>query len=99
MAAVVFLAPRRVAALAVFAAVCYLGLNQRITVAGFNFTAARVVLLAGFLRTLARGELRKLKLTNIDRPLLAFAIFSALMEGLRLGVWQERVGIAYNVLL
>jgi hypothetical protein len=48
---------------------------------------------------LKRGELKKLKLNKIDWALLAYAIFTAVVEGIRLGVWQEQVGVAYNVLL
>jgi hypothetical protein len=97
-AAVLFL-PRRLAALGVFAAVCYITQGQGITVGGFHFFAQRIVLLAGFIRILTRGELRTLKLNKIDLALLAFAIFTSVVPGIRLGVWQEQIGNIYNILL
>ena len=99
LSAIVFAAPRRIAILGLFASVCYITQGQGVNVGGFHFFAQRIVLLAGFFRILKRGELKKLKLNKIDWALLAYAIFTAVVEGIRLGVWQEQVGVAYNVLL
>jgi hypothetical protein len=99
MAAVVLLAPRRFAVLGVFGAVCYITQGQALNLGGFHFHAIRIVLLVGFIRILTRGELRKLKMTSIDWVLIAYAILTYGLMGLRTGVWQEPVGRAYDVLL
>lgn len=96
---VVFSAPRRWAILGLFVSVCYITQGQGIEVGGFHFFAQRIVLLAGLIRILARGELRSLKLNKIDWALLAYAVFSTVVEMIRLGVWQEQVGTLYNILL
>ena len=96
---IVFAAPRRIAVLGVFLSVCYITQGQIVDVGGFHFFAQRIVLLAGFVRILTRGELKKLKLNKIDWALLAYAIFTAIVAGIRLGVWQEQVGTTYNILL
>jgi hypothetical protein len=96
-AAVMFL-PGRFALLGVFAAVGYITQGQAVNVGGFNFYAQRIILLAGFVRILTRGELQSLKLNKIDWALLAFAIVSSVVPGIRLGVWQEQAGGGYNIL-
>jgi len=95
----VLFAPRRWALLGVFLSVCYITQGQAVNVGGFNFFAHRIILLAGLVRILAHGELRCLKFNKIDWVLLAYAIFSNVVTGLRLGVWQEQVGTGYNILL
>ncbi|MGD0812280.1 MAG: hypothetical protein ABSA83_01640 [Verrucomicrobiota bacterium] len=97
-AALMFL-PRRFAVLAVFAAVCYITQGQGFNVGGFNFFAQRIVLLAGFIRILTRGELKRLKLNKIDWAILALAIISTVVPGMRTGVWQQQVGGCYDTLL
>jgi len=98
-AIMVIFAPRRWAALAVLASVCYITQGQGVIVGGFNFFAQRIILLAGFVRIMARGELRRLELNKIDRALVALAVVSTVVPIIRLGVWQEEVGGAYNILL
>jgi len=95
----VLLAPRRVAVIGVFAAICYITQGQMLNVGGFHFHAIRIVLLAGFIRIIVRGELAKLKLSNIDWGVIAYTFFTLVVVGLRTGVWQEPVGISYNILL
>jgi len=95
----VFACPRRVAVLAVFASVCYITQGVGVTFVGFHFFAHRIVLLAGLVRILARGELQSLKLNRIDWVLVAFAIVLNLLPAIRSGVWQEQAGNAYNILL
>jgi hypothetical protein len=94
----VILLPRRLAVLAIFVSVCYITQGERVVVLGFHFFAHRIVLLAGFVRILTRGELRTLKLNKIDWALLAFAIVTAIVPGIRTGVWQESLGAAYDIL-
>jgi hypothetical protein len=96
---VILCGSRRVAVLAVFASVCYVTQGQALTVAGFNFFAHRIILLAGLIRIVARGELRALKFNRIDWVMLISAVVSTIIPIIRLGVWKEQVGGAYNVLL
>jgi len=91
--------PRRWAMLGVFAGICYMTQGQIVNLGGFHLQAIRMVLLAGFIRVVARGELRQLKLVSIDRILIAYGVYSVVMEGYRLGVWQEQAGEAYDILL
>src|ERR1039458_2477417 len=97
-AIMVIFAPRRYAVLAVFVSVCYITQGQEVIVGGFHFFAQRMVLLAGFVRMMTRRELRNLKLNKIDWALLAFAIVSMVVAGIRTGVWQEQLGAGYNIL-
>jgi len=96
---VILCGSRRLAVLAVFASVCYVTQGQAVTVAGFNFFAHRIILLAGFIRIVARGELRAVRFNRIDWIMLICAIISTIVPIIRLGVWKEQVGGAYNVLL
>lgn len=93
-------ASRRWAALALMAAVCYVTQAQGFIVLGFHFTSVRIVLLAIFVRNLARGELRTITLNGIDKALLAYAAAYSVMGvvgGTATVVFQ--FGYAYNVLL
>jgi hypothetical protein len=99
MAIAVCAAPRRLATLLLFAAVCYLTQEQSVIVSGFHFTAIRIVLLAAFIRTIARGELGAPRLTSIDWAVMAYASYSHVVASIRIGAWQEQIGNAYNVLL
>lgn len=96
---IVLCAPRRWAILGVFVSVCYITQGQTLNVGGFNFFAQRIVLLAGFIRIMARGELKSLKSNKMDWALLAYVILSTITVGIRTGVWKETVGTAYNILL
>jgi hypothetical protein len=96
---IVLMAPRQRAVLGVMAAVCYITQGQVIDVGGFHFTAIRIVLLAGFVRIVAKGELLRTPLNNLDKVLIALTVWEAVASSLRLGVWQEQVGNAYNSLL
>jgi hypothetical protein len=83
----------------VMTAICYITQGQSILVGGFHFHAIRIVLLAGIIRIAARGEFPKFKVTGIDGAIVLFAVVTYGLMGLRLGVWQESVGHAYDVLL
>jgi hypothetical protein len=102
LALMVFCLSRRMAAVATVAAICYLTEGQPLELGGFHFTSIRFVLLTGFLRLLARGELRQLRLNTIDRYLIAYASVILTISTLRLGTTQGfiyEIGILYNVLL
>jgi hypothetical protein len=99
---VVFAAPRRWAALAVIAAICYVTQGQQVAVFGFHFTAIRIVLLAGIVRIVTRGESRGLELNGIDRAVLVYPIIIAVLSTIRRGTSQELVyqlGCSYDIVL
>lgn len=95
--------PRRgTAVLFVMASVCYITQGEQTVVMGFHFTANRIVLLAGFMRVLLRGDLRAVKFNRIDWALVLFAATSTIIPYLRVGTTEElnyQVGAAYNILL
>src|SRR5215472_14820749 len=87
-ALMVMLGSRRIAILGVVISVCYITQGQQLDVGGFHFTAVRLVLLVGFIRAIVRGELFRLKLSNLDWVMFIYVIFAPMMTGLRTGVWQ-----------
>jgi hypothetical protein len=102
LALLVLCSSRRMAAVSIIAAVCYLTEGQPLTLAGFHFTAIRFVLLAALIRVIARGELRELRLNTLDRSLIIYACAILIIATLRLGSVEGlvyQVGILYNVLL
>ncbi len=90
--------PRRRAVLAVFAAICYITQGQYIVVGALHFTAIRIVLLAGILRALVRGEIRTLTFNRIDKALGLFLLVSSLLFMIRTGNVVYETGQIYNVL-
>lgn len=64
--AVVLCMSRRAAVAAFFAAVCFVSDGQRISLAGLDFTPLRLLIAAGVLRVLARGEYRQFRWQTID---------------------------------
>src|SRR5487761_2485251 len=102
LALVVLLPSRRMAALAVVAGVCYITQGQQFVVGGFHFTAIRVVLLAAFLRTLFRRELRSIRFNKIDWALTAYILVGSGVPVVREGTHDElvyRLGCLYDMLL
>ena len=89
-AVMVLFAPRRWAVLGVFVSVCYITQGQGVEVGGFHFFAQRIVLLAGLIRIVTRGELRSLKLNKIDWALLAYAVVSTIMPIIRMGSGKNK---------
>ena len=89
------------AALGVMFAVCYITQAQAIEVAGFNFTAIRIVLLVGMARVLMKGELRQLSPSPVDKWLIGYTLTTLLITTLAQGseVLAFYVGLNYNVLL
>lgn len=98
---VVLLASRRGAALAVMAGVCYITQGQQWVVAGFHMHAIRIILLAGLVRLVIRGELRGQKLNRIDLAFLSYACAVTFIPVLRERTSEEfvyRLGCAYDIL-
>lgn len=101
VASVLFL-PGRLAALGVIASVIYITQGQAYTVAGFHMHAVRIVLLAGMIRIIGRGEFKYLKLNKIDWALLTYAVVVNLVPILRERTSEEavyRLGCFYDIFL
>lgn len=63
---VVFVAPRRWAPVPILLVTCYMVLSQGLMLGPFNFFSIRLVILAGAVRVLLRGEFRDLPKSPID---------------------------------
>jgi hypothetical protein len=101
-ALIVIAAPRRLAVLAIMAAVCYVAQTQKFVLGGFNFTGIRFVLLAGLIRVFARGEFKELRLNRIDSVVLLYPLAVTVIYTLRLGTtgaFVYQLGCSYDVVL
>ena len=70
----ILLLPRRTAMLPILASVCFLPIGQSLRVAGLNFFLFRLVLLAGLVRELIRGEVRAVNWCRLDTLVFCWAI-------------------------
>lgn len=98
---IVLAGSRRLAALAVIGATCYITQGQQVNLAGFHFTAIRMVLLFGIIRCFARGETRVIKLTPIDKALIGYALSELCIYTLREKTSEALVyqlGCAYDII-
>ena len=102
LAMLVFSQSRVIAAVIIIVAVCYLTQGMPLNVVVFHFTAMRVILLAGILRVVARGELTQLRLNTLDRAILAYMFAIPIISVLRNFTTEQmiyQVGCLYDVLL
>jgi hypothetical protein len=76
---------------------CYITQEQILNFGGFNFHAIRIVLLAALVRIFAYREHKGFSFNKIDWAVMAFVVTSTVAPILRLGVWKEQVGGAYNI--
>jgi hypothetical protein len=93
---------RWMAAVAVIVAVCYVTEGQVVNVGVFHFTAIRIVLLAGLIRVMARGEWRYIRFNRLDGILVACNCAIAVISILRVGTLEQvvyQVGSLYNIFL
>jgi len=93
--------PRRYALLPVIILVCYMTMGMRIMVGGLNFTMIRILLIFGWIRLLIRGEIRSIKLNQLDKAMLWFTLSSIITYTLLWGDYdalKDRLGMAYNTL-
>jgi len=101
-AGLIFSRSRQVAAVTLIAAVCYTTQGQVVSVFGLHFTSIRIILLAGFIRILARRELNQLRFNAVDRALLIYAFTIAIISTMRVGTISEmiyRLGCLFDVIL
>jgi hypothetical protein len=91
----------RWAAAAILFGVCYITQGQQINF-GLHFTAIRLVLLAGLIRVMVRGEFKRMPFVALDKTLVAYAFVLAIVPIIRSHTMDEVVyqsGFLYNVFL
>lgn len=94
--------PRCYAGVGVVGAVCYITEGQVLDTGMFHFTAVRIVLLAGLIRVIARGESKRLRFNRVDRMVVAYACAIAVVSTVRDGTIEQlvyQVGNLYNIFL
>lgn len=93
--------PRRWAPLPLLMAAAYMTQAQQVEIGPFTFTMARLVIAAGVLRVLLRGERPRGGLLPMDRLMLALAAWALASSGFHQDPWAAlifRLGFAYNAL-
>lgn len=95
----VLVLPRRIASIPLILTACYITIGQQVVIFGFNFTALRLVILVGWIRLFARGELRALEFNLIDKVFLWWLVVGFIANTI---LWQSsealvgRLGLTYN---
>lgn len=95
-----FVVPRRWAPLPLLLGCCYMTLEQGITLGPFNFSVIRLLLAAGFVRVLVKGERPVGGLNGMDRILIAFSIWALISSQFHdppASTLINRLGLVYNV--
>ncbi len=76
-------------------------MNQRVDIIGLEFTLARILILVGFLRIIARGEVRVVNWNSFDKLLLAWIVIGSAVYLLQQGNFTAtvtRAGVVYDSL-
>lgn len=97
MSLVMLCAGRQKAVAAVLVTAAFIPLGQKIVVAGLNFYFLRLLLLAGLLRVVMRGELARFKTGKIDTFFVGWVLCGVACGILR-GPSAETFGMAYDAL-
>jgi hypothetical protein len=97
-AILVFILPRRYAAVPLLAMAALIPSAQRIVVLDLDFTYLRVLLLCGVLRVFLRDEARSFAWRPIDKVFLAWCLVSFTMPLFRVGTYglETRCGYLYD---
>ncbi len=101
LAALTLAVPRRYMLIAFVIAACFVPTDQRLVVAGLDFTALRVLVLAGVLRIMLRGECRRVTWNRFDVLVLAWALCGAFIYVLlwaSFSAMVNRMGFLFDVL-
>jgi hypothetical protein len=97
----ILLLPRRLAALPLLAAACYMTVGQVVMVGPFDFTVHRILLLSGWTRVVLRGEIDLERLSPLDRIVILWAVVNMVAHTLLVGTTDafiNRLGFLYNAL-
>lgn len=93
--AVLFSVQRRWAPLPLLAGACYMTLGQGIEIGPLHFPIIRLLLLAGFIRVLVRGERLSGKLNALDKIMIAWGLW-ALFSSVFVQPLIGQLGMVYN---
>ncbi len=88
-----FVVPRKYFLLPFILAACFVPADQRIMIFDLDFTALRILILVGFLRTILRGERLTFKWNRFDKLVLAWAICGAIIYLIR---WANMRALIYK---
>lgn len=96
----IWVVPRKLVVVPLLVVGLLLSLSVTLVVAGFHFSAFRLLLLAGWLRIVLRGETNLGRLTSLDKVLLAWALGSSIIFCLLWGSASvaNRLGFLYTTL-
>lgn len=102
-AVLILLLPRKYVVVPFLAACILIPQSEVIVIGGLHFMMLRIMVLAGWVRVIARGEFGKLisGLNSIDRIFLVFSIVSVATFTLLWGEWDAfvgRMGVFYNAI-
>ena len=93
--------PRNWAPLPLIAGACYMTLAQGVEVGPFSFTFIRMLLLAGFIRIIIRGERPAGGMCSLDWLMIAFALLALSSSFFRPDITEAliwRLGLVFNTL-
>jgi hypothetical protein len=95
-----FLVPRKYFLLPYILAACFVPADQRIVIMGLDFTILRILVVAGFLRIILRGEQLRFKLNRFDKLVIVWAICGAtvyVLQWMDLRALIYKCGVLYDV--
>jgi hypothetical protein len=93
------LLPRRWAPLPLLVGACYMTLSQGVEVGPFTFTVIRILVAAGVVRTIVRGERLSGGINTLDRLMMAWAawaLISSIFHNVPSDALVFRLGLVYN---
>lgn len=91
--------PKRSAWIPLLITACYIPLGQRVMVFGVAFTILRILLMAGIMRVIVRGEAGGIVITRIDRVFCWWVVASVILGTLgNPPLFVNRMGLAYDAL-
>ncbi|MCK4753162.1 MAG: hypothetical protein KAS75_06925 [Planctomycetes bacterium] len=84
-----FISPRKFFIVPFLIVMCFLPSDQRITLVGLDFSASRILVVAGALRLWLQGEVRIIKWNRFDKLLLSWAFVGAVVYIIQWGDTQS----------
>lgn len=101
MAILVFALPRKYFVLPFILTACFVPADQRVIILGLDFTALRILVLVGFMRTILSGEPLAIKWNSFDKIVFAWAICGAVvyvLQWLNLRAVIYKCGLLFDVI-
>ncbi len=89
----VLVVPKKYFVLPFILAACMVPMNQRIIVAGLDFTVLRFCVLAGFTRLAIRGETRRIRWNTFDKLILFWSIAGFIVYVMQ---WRDMRAVIYK---